>query len=286
MGPGGSPDWKSRASRALGAWLERPVIAAADGLMAVSTGTYESIQARLPRAATLPCAAIPYGFEPRDFEALSARSPRPRRFDPHDGLVHLGYIGTVPPLGDETLRALFAALGQVRSHRPALAERARLHFFGTTSRTGEGLPERVLPLARAAGVADLVTEVPERLPYLEALALHRDATALLLLGSTEPHYTASRLFPVLQAARPIVAVFHAASSVVEILRAATAPPFARLITYDDQARAEACVPQIASALEALLADLPAGPPPTLHAIAGYQAARLAGDMAQLLDQVA
>src|SRR4051794_21163273 len=40
-GPGGSADFKSRASRAVAAWLEPRVLRAADGITAVSAATYE-----------------------------------------------------------------------------------------------------------------------------------------------------------------------------------------------------------------------------------------------------
>ena len=38
-----APDWKSRASRALGKWLEPRAVGAADALVAVSQGTLDGI---------------------------------------------------------------------------------------------------------------------------------------------------------------------------------------------------------------------------------------------------
>jgi hypothetical protein len=46
-----------------------------------------------------------------------------------------------------------------------------------------------------------------------------DASALLLLGSAEPHYTPSKVFPALLAGRRIVAVFHEESGVLDVLQA-------------------------------------------------------------------
>ena len=54
----------------------------------------------------------------------------------------------------------------------------------------------------------------------------------MLLGSTEPHYTASKLFPALITDRPILAVFHDASSVVEMLEKLAAPQAVRVVTYN------------------------------------------------------
>jgi len=77
----------------------------------------------------------------------------------------------------------------------------------------------VRDVAQELGVADVVREVPPRLDYLDALNVQVDASALLLLGSGEPHYTPSKVFPALLAGRPIVAVYHEQSSVLDVLRA-------------------------------------------------------------------
>ena len=89
------------------------------------------------------------------------------------------------------------------------------------------------PIARECGVADVVTEMPGRLDYLDALSVLTQASGILLLGSSERHYTASKLYPALLAQRPILALFHEASSVVSILRAAGAEPSVRVVTYGD-----------------------------------------------------
>jgi hypothetical protein len=73
-------------------------------------------------------------------------------------------------------------------------------------------------LAREAGIEDQVDERPGRIPYLESLQVMLDSDALFLIGSDEPHYTASKVFPYILAKRPLLAIFHEASSVVQILR--------------------------------------------------------------------
>src|SRR6185503_16191420 len=129
------------------------------------------------------------------------------------------------------LRLLLRALDRARRDDPAAA-RLRLHFFGTSN---QSTPDayRVLPLAREYGVADAVTESPGRLDYLEALSVLTHASGILLLGTSERHYTASKLYPALLAARPILALFHEASSVVSILRAIATEPSVRVIAYGD-----------------------------------------------------
>jgi len=114
------------------------------------------------------------------------------------------------------VRVLLTALADLRHRCPQIAGRLRLHFFGTSNERSATQADRVRPIAVELGVGDLVAEHAARVDYLTAVRIQTDAHALLLLGSSEPHYTASRLYPALAARRPLLALYHDASSVVEI----------------------------------------------------------------------
>jgi len=131
-----------------------------------------------------------------------------------------------------------------------------------------------------------VSEMPPRLDYLDALRVQSQATALLLLGSSERHYTASKLYPALLAERPILAVYHEASTVVEVLRRAAQPPAARLVTYGDVDRAASQVEAVYEALAALVRNPVFDPAAvSLEVIGEYSARSLAGRLATILDRV-
>jgi hypothetical protein len=250
-GPGGAVDWKSRASRQLGVWLEPQAVGAADAIVAVSQGTIDGIVERMPDVGRLPHEVIPLGFEAADFEAVRERRP-PVGLDASDGLVHLCYVGTLLPTGFETLRLLLGGLARARRDNPA-AGRLRLHFLGTSNQSASS-EYRVLPCAHECGVADVVTEAPGRLDYLDALTVLTNASAILLLGSAERHYTASKLYPALLAKRPILALFHEDSSVVSILRQAGSEPTVRVVSYDDRPATEARIGEVACHLRGLAAN--------------------------------
>jgi hypothetical protein len=284
-GPGGRADWKSRASRRLGTWLEPKAVKAADALVAVSQGTIDGIVERIPAAARIPHGVIPLGFEPQDFASLRAGRPRAPHFDASDGLVHLCYVGTLLPTGFGTLRLLLRALERARREDPAAA-RLRLHFFGTSNQS-QSAEHRVLPIAHECGVAAAVSEVPGRLDYLDALSVLTHASAVLLLGSSERHYTASKLYPALLSQRPILALFHEESSVVPILRAAGAEPSVRMLTYGDGAPDEALVARTACQLRALAAaDLSGIADVSLDRVGDMSARRLAAQLGAIFDRVA
>jgi glycosyltransferase involved in cell wall biosynthesis len=284
-GPGGTPDWKSRASRWLGTRLEPTAVNAADAIVAVSQGTIDGIVDRIPAAARVPHGVIPLGFEPDDFAALRHRPMSRAHFDADDGNVHLCYVGTLLPTGVETLRLLLRGLERARRDDPAAA-RLRLHFLGTSNQS-ESDAYRVLPIARDCGVADAVTEEPSRLDYLDALAVLTHASGIVLLGSSERHYTASKLYPALLAERPMLALFHEQSSVVSILRAAASEPTVRMVTYADGPPDEAHVGAVACHLRALAASCVYQPADVaLDRIEGVSARQLARQLATLFDRVA
>ena len=283
-GANGAPDLKSRASRALSTWLEPRAVAGADALVAVSQGTLDGVTGRMPFAARLPQAVVPLGFERDDFAAVMRRN-RAAHFEPADGLVHLCYVGTLLPTGIGTLRLLLRALDRARREDPAAA-RLRLHFFGTSNQSASS-SFRVLPVARECGVEDAVTETPGRLDYLDALSVLTQASAIVLLGSSEPHYTASKLYPALLARRPVLALFHEASSVVSILRSIGSEPTVRVVAYGSENALDSRVGEVACQLRALAARALYDPADVSLAQAeAFSARSLAQRLATVFDRVA
>jgi glycosyltransferase involved in cell wall biosynthesis len=244
----GHPDFKSRASRFAAVQLEPMALRAADGVTAVSRATYEQALERTPDAAPAVTAELPIGWDERDFAFLRTHRPTSALIPSGDGLVHIAYVGTLLPTGIETLRAFCAALALARERDRAAAMRLRVHFFGTSNLRSSSAPARVLPVARACGVADLVTERPERLDYFDALQTLVDASAVLLIGSNEPHYTPSKVFPAMLSGRPLLAIYHAESTATALLRRFGQPPAVRVVSYSTQHSAIACIDEIAAHL--------------------------------------
>ena len=253
-GPGaaGPPDLKSRLSRVLAQRLEPIAVRAADALTAVSAATFEDVRDRIPSARTIPCVEIPIGAERRDFDFVASRPRAHGLFDGSDGKLHVSYVGTLLPLGRETLRAFLKALALLKEREYRLYSRLRIHFVGTSNQTIAESPGLVLPEAERIGVADAVQEVPSRVDYLDALGLLLSSAAILLLGSSERHYTASKIYPALLARRPLLALFHRESTVVAILRKAASPGSLRLVTYDEERPVATKVEEIYGGLRLLV----------------------------------
>jgi glycosyltransferase involved in cell wall biosynthesis len=248
----GAVDLKSRMSRAVAARLEPIAVRAADGITAVSVATFEAVRERIPEAKATPCVDIPLGGEVSDFEYLRSHPRESGVFDSGDGRFHICYVGTLLPLGLETLRSFLGALALLKVQEPDLFGKLRVHFVGTSNQTASSRA-RVIPEAVRVGVEEAVLETPERIDYLDALDVLIRSDAILLMGSSERHYTASKLYPALLARRPLLAIFHSDSSVVPMLESVRRPSV-QIITYDDQTRPESRVEEIFAALRCLVKD--------------------------------
>lgn len=191
---------------------------------AVSKGTTDPLVARYKWLNQSQMNEIPYGAEPSDFEYFHQTNVTRVNpiFDANDGNIHVSYPGTFNVSRHQVTRALFEAICLGVKRQPNLFKRLRLHFVGTTyDPQAVDDPEahyQVMPLAIEAGIEEIVEEHPARVEYLDSLKLLIDSDLLLLIGSDEPHYTASKLFPFILAQRPILAIFHEESSVVSILK--------------------------------------------------------------------
>jgi hypothetical protein len=283
---GGPVDWKSRLSRSVGLLLEPGIVRQASGLVAVSMATLPDTVSSRSGRTHLPRAEIPLGGEPQDFEVARTMGWRTRYFDPADGAFHIVSVGTFLPHAREVLRSLLRAVRRVRKTPEAKRHPLRLHLIGTSNQT-KGRPEpRASQLAREEGVADQVREHPLRIDYLDALTVLTQASAVLLVGSTEGHYTASRIYPAVLSGRPILAVYHESSTACGALRRLAADRL-HLETFGQREGPEGAVERLVGRLEVLSSWARAGNAPEPQADLGEWSARaLARKLAAFLTTAA
>ena len=174
---------------------------------------------------------LPFGAPERDFELLPSLQVKQSIFDPGDRLQHWVYVGRGGSDMALALRALFAAIALERTQEPQKWESVRLHFVGTSYATEDRAVKTIEPVAIAAGIGDLVEEHPLRVPYFEALQILADSDAILLIGSDDPNYSASKIYPCILAQKPILAIFHQQSLVVDILHRTQA---GQVVTFGNQ----------------------------------------------------
>ena len=231
--PGGR--LKHGVSQWIARWLEPKVLANAAHVVCVSSAYTDMFWNRYADLHHERFTVLPFGAAEEDFETLRRESVRQTCFDAGDGMLHWVYVGAVSASMVMPSRAFLLALRRAADQSPELQSRLRVHFIGTNYASGDRAQKIIEPVARDCGVADMVTEQPERVPYFQALKCLCDAHALIVPGSDDPGYTASKLYPYILARKPLLAIFHAKSSVVRALRETRA---GTLVTFDERHDAE------------------------------------------------
>jgi glycosyltransferase involved in cell wall biosynthesis len=191
------------AQRALNDWLESQVVRRADRVMAATAPIAEDLASRFG----VDARHVTNGWDP---ERLSiVERGRDRRSD-RVTLVHTGRLSG--PLGRDP-RPLFDGLHSMFESRPDLRKRVRIVLAGS-------LYAHEDELIRRSGLADVI-QTPGHLQPDEALALQRQADALVLLTSRDASEATGKLFEYLGAGRPILALAgnNAAAKIVRETRA-------------------------------------------------------------------
>ena len=208
------------ASNCLAEILEPWSVRDAALITAMAPGYVAGMLGRNPGvAATSELAYMPMGAAPEDYALVRRLGRAPFLFDPADGRFHMIYAGALLPAGLVVLDAFLAGLRLLRERAPQIAAILRVHFVGTGTSPDDPQGHRVLPRARAAGVEEMVDEHPHRIGYVDTLNHLMHTSAVLVLGSTEPHYTPSKVFQAMLSERPVFALLHRDSTAVTMIRA-------------------------------------------------------------------
>ena len=158
------------------------------------------------------------------------------------------YAGTMWPKAHIILERFLKALTILRDTEPELISRLRIHFVGTGKSFSEP-SDGCEPYLHQLGLKQWVRVHPRRIDYLDVLRHLARSSAILILGSTEAHYTPSKIFQSVQAKRPIFALLHQDSTAVSILRESCA---GTAVTFSEKALPDST--ELAKALATFVRD--------------------------------
>jgi hypothetical protein len=265
--------WKARQS-------EPRVIREAAHIIAVSPAYVEALQRRYPDVPARQYTVLPFAASRADFEVAENRRATHGNFDREDGFVHWVYLGRGGADLAVALRGLFSALAELRVTNPSV-NRLRLHFVGTSYAAKGQARETIRPIAREMGVEDLVIEQTDRLGFLNGLVLLQTADVILIVGSDDPGYSASKVYPCVMAQRPLLAILHEASPAAAIISKCRA---GEVVSFSSQEKAASLAARLQPILGKLL-DNPrdAVPQTDWLAFAPYTAREMTRVQCELFD---
>ncbi len=197
--------------------LERYVTRSCSGFMAVSGAYLDDLNIRYgERLADKPRLVRPFPAEPTELQGLSAGVPH---HDPQQSSTWR-YIGRGGTDMEKAAGAFFNAWVKAITAGKLSLNDVRFEAQGT-SYAAEGKGERTFePLAEDTSIRSNVHESTDRLSYSDMLKGLLASDALVVFGSDDPAYTASKIYPYLLAGKPLLVIFHESSSVVKLMREA------------------------------------------------------------------
>ncbi len=130
------------------------------------------------------------------------------------------YAGAFLPNSHILMDAFFQAIAELRK-QGQWDENIKLWFIGT----GPYPAKRITAYAKDQQIDDIVYENRERYPFLHILNYLSAADSVMVIGSTEKHYTASKTYQSILSKRPIVCIFHHESSAIKVMEDCKADQF-------------------------------------------------------------
>lgn len=254
--------------------LEPIAVKKASLLTGVSELSYLPVIERNKHLSKVTRGAMPLGFDPADYDVMPDNLAL--LWGSGEDILPVVYAGAFLPKSHYYIQTLFRAVKSLRD-QSLWNDRIRFYFVGT----GRSDLKTVKEYAIEYGIEDLVFENTNRISYLEVLNNLSKAYGVLAIGNTEAHYTASKIFQVLLSKRPVFAMFHQQSSVIEILRETQANQF--LVEYDEDTTADCFDRKV----ESCLIDFISGQntwKPDLSALDKYSAKASASALVVLMEK--
>jgi hypothetical protein len=200
----------------LNKYLESVVMKKVDGLIAVSDNYIHDLKARYPSIKNVPSATITFGaFEPD----LKIAKDNKDKYEPLLNLNYknIVYIGRGGMDMHKAIAPIFTALKNGLTDQPNVFSNLRLYFIGTSyAPAGKGVPT-ILPLAKQYNVENNIIEITDRISFYHTLLTLEQSDGLFIPGSDDSKYTASKIYPYLLIAKPLLSIFNKNSSAISIL---------------------------------------------------------------------
>jgi hypothetical protein len=266
----------------LNKYLEPVAMKKAAGIIAVSQGYCTMLQQRYPNITPANCTVIPFGAYARDFEMLSVYQANTHAVKVAEDCIPVVYVGRGGHDMHKAATLLFKAFKLGLSREPAVFGKVRMYFVGTSYAAGGKGKQTLKPVADREAVGAYVTEHTDRVPYVEALHLLSSAGMLLIPGSVDPNYTASKLYPYIMANKPLLAVFNQQSSVVNVLQETRA---GECVVFADEDDTAALIEQVYRKWLHILSKLPYKPDTDWAAFEKYTAREMTRRQADFFDGI-
>ncbi|HVU17597.1 MAG TPA: glycosyltransferase [Candidatus Didemnitutus sp.] len=197
--PGG---WKYAFAHGTARMFEGWTLARAAHVISVSQPYLDALEHRYPWFRRDSGSVLTFGSPDADFAVARERYLREPPITPATRGIKIAYAGRLGPDMLPALDHLFHGIALVLREGIAI----EVYFYGTSYAPAGQAEATTTSLAASHGIAAHVHEFPARITYLNSLRLLLETDVALVLGSNDPSYSPSKLYPTLLAGKPTLAV--------------------------------------------------------------------------------
>jgi hypothetical protein len=263
-------------------YLEQWTMKEVDGIIAVSSDYIDTLEERYPWVKQKPAKTITFGVSENDFEIMKSINLSNNFFRAKKDRLNGVYVGRLGNAMVLSLTILLRALRQGLIEKPNLFSNLCLHFIGTDYSPAHLARKTAEPLAKELGLEKFIHEDTNRIPYFQSLKMLVDSDFLIIVGSDNPQYTASKIFPYIMARKPMLGLFHENSSVVEIVNETKAGD---MITIDPCEPLDDYVKQLLPIWTNMLMKIPYRPETDWGKFKPYTASEITRQQCELFERV-
>ena len=192
--------------------LEKYTIPKTDGIISVTQAYIDALNDRY-KISDKPFLILPLGAASNDFE-ITKNLEIPLSVKLSNKYLNIVYTGVIP---ENMLYSIEAVLQAIAKYNNNYEKKIKIYFIGTNYAPKRLQKKRTISLAKKLEIEEFVYEETDRVSYFEAIKLMQIADILLLPGTTDADYTASKLYPYILSKKPILVVFNEFSNLREIL---------------------------------------------------------------------
>lgn len=202
----------------LNKYLEPIAMRKVNGLISVSQGYIDTLVQRYAHIKYIPSKVLTFGAFKQDFEFVKNNlSAFKNTINNNTEIINLVYIGRAGADMKDAIEILFAAFKEGLAEKSSQFENIRFHFIGTSyAAKAQGISS-IKPIAVNIGIGAYVNETTDRVSFYDTIYTLLIADALVIIGSDDPQYTASKIYPYILAHKPLIALLNKNSSAAQII---------------------------------------------------------------------
>jgi hypothetical protein len=201
-------------STKLATFLEPVAVKKASLITGISESYYMPVLQRNPHLQNVITGYMPMGGEQKDFDVVNTLNTKAYLFTKKNDTLTIVYAGAILPKAILPLQNMFKAI----SENKGLYNNVEFHFIGTGKIANDPNSFTVKKYAEEYDLWNsIVFEYPTRIPYLDVLLHLKEADAIFILGSTESHYSPSKVYQAVLSQKPLLAILHNDSTAVSII---------------------------------------------------------------------